>query len=1613
MDRHRRPALRLNAGIAAALGLLLAACSEGPQGQEERLGTSRQAFTLAFSAGTSTAVASSAMATVTASTGTAPYTCVVTSQTSGGTTCSVTGNVVSYTAGATAGYNIKANRTGADHFQIVGGAVQANAPLASAELFILASSGSGFTFRAKSTGSYVRSVTNSLIADATAATADVYPRTDCNTTTPTVTYNRFGFNSLTGTNKYWKVNTIPNIETVNSGNGAACSGASSGAWEAFYLIPGTDTLTVTDRFGNAGTIVVSVENPIAFIPASRSTSPSTAISSVQAWGGSAQFTGCSVLTNASAGPNTCSVTTGGVVTYTPGATAGVDVLQVADHHGHTGTFNVTVAAPFALSSTTSVAIASSPMTSVTASGGTGPYTCSILSNTSSGTSCSVNAAGVVSYTAGANAGYYIRSTRTTDYLQLVNEAGTPHVETGGALGTQLFVLSAVGSGFTFRAGTNYVRHGGAGGNYLVADTAVAASAIGYTPQDCNGTGNAGYYNRFGFKAPSGSNPHWKVNTIPFVSSLGGGNNGPCDGAGTGPWEGFELTSGSDTLKITDSAGNSGNVTVKVENPLAVWPSAVTVATSSPMPSTLHAWGGSGVYTGSGAGCAVLTNQTGSAGTCTVKGSGWISYTTGATAGTDTLRITDTEGHTVTVPITVVSNVTQVSLTPTQPPVSLAPKATTGLSVATGTGLTWTLVTNNSGGTLNSTTGVFTAGATGDVSDLVQITDGSGTTGYVTVYVGPGVSISPSQPGVPPSTSLNFAASGGTGSGYTWSLSTNVSGGSVNASGVYTAGATSGTDVIRVVDSVGNEKTVPITVSCGADKAQQILYPYDGTVFPLGMLPPLVQWKNSAGATHAKITLQYPTTGTPTFSWSKIVYLNGPLSAPYNNLPTALPVTGGGRAEIPELVWRTLATAAKGSEALIKLQLLESSKGTIASSIKVRFATEQLKGKIYYQSYDSTIASSGNTTGGTLAITVGNATPTAITTATNGSGCRDCHAVSADGRRLVTQHGGVTMPQLYATSQTIDLSSGVTQTAITNNNDGRFAWPAISPDGSLMFTNSGVSPSWMSAQWASAVANATSGLYTLPGGDPVPTVGIASGMHAMFPTFATDGSAVAFNYNSDDGRTLATMSVTKDAPMAGSYTFGAPVKLFQPSIDAAATYVTGAGVAAWPSYMPAGQNGIVVQRVPHHNCAESGSDGSTSVNSDKLSEHNIGALGELWWVNTTGTPLPARLNKANGMGYLPSGPNGHGVAGTTVPTVSVDPTDTAGGTPSLAQFTSEGNGTNACRLSLRTVIGSGDDTRLNFKPTVNPTTTGGYQWVVFMSRRMYGNVATINPYASDPRHTDEIDPTKAAAKGYALQPSPKKLWVAAMKANATPGSDPSYPAFYLDGQELYSGNSRGYWVLPQCVAPSATRSAATLCTTTDDCCQSPASKCVLDIPVSTNPPTSHCVPNSAITCAADNAACNVDADCCNALSSGARCSANKCTVPMGTATSTGYPNSESVTYDFYGECTERGTRPIWRFLQSQQVINGDSSIEFLVQSAATMAALPTAPAGSTHTATATAQAPQFTTGPKTIDEVLASLMTPQGSRAYLRVTATLNPSSDHTQTPVLTSMTPTYDCLFDE
>lgn len=146
-------------------------------------------------------------------------------------------------------------------------------------------------------------------------------------------------------------------------------------------------------------------------------------------------------------------------------------------------------------------------------------------------------------------------------------------------------------------------------------------------------------------------------------------------------------------------------------------------------------------------------------------------------------------------------------------------------------------------------------------------------------------------------------------------------------------------------------------------------------------------------------------------------------------------------------------------------------------------------------------------------------------------------------------------------------------------------------------------------------------------------------------------------------------------------------------------------------------------------------------------------------------------------------------------------------------------------------------QLNYQPTVNPISVGGYSWVVFVSPRDYGNKMAA---AADPTYENR-----------------KQLWVAAVDADPQPGQDPSHPAFWLPGQDLTTINMSGYWALEPC------KQEGSSCSEGFQCC---TGFCQPD-----NQGNYACVPPPG-GCSHIGEACTTGADCCDP---GAECIGGFC------------------------------------------------------------------------------------------------------------------------------------------
>jgi hypothetical protein len=160
-----------------------------------------------------------------------------------------------------------------------------------------------------------------------------------------------------------------------------------------------------------------------------------------------------------------------------------------------------------------------------------------------------------------------------------------------------------------------------------------------------------------------------------------------------------------------------------------------------------------------------------------------------------------------------------------------------------------------------------------------------------------------------------------------------------------------------------------------------------------------------------------------------------------------------------------------------------------------------------------------------------------------------------------------------------------------------------------------------------------------------------------------------------------------------------------------------------------------------------------------------------------------------------------------------------------------------------------DLSWNFEPTMAPVAAGGYYWIVFTSRRTYGN---------------------AYQGTLAEPPQVKQLWVAAIDTTVTPGKDPSHAAFRLPGQSLTfvdgggttqnALNMRGFWALEPC------KSDGTTCMSGSDCCGGFCEKKAGDEAGSCK--------SAPPPCSSEGDKCKSDDDCCG-KADGAKCLGGFC------------------------------------------------------------------------------------------------------------------------------------------
>ena len=568
-----------------------------------------------------------------------------------------------------------------------------------------------------------------------------------------------------------------------------------------------------------------------------------------------------------------------------------------------------------------------------------------------------------------------------------------------------------------------------------------------------------------------------------------------------------------------------------------------------------------------------------------------------------------------------------------------------------------------------------------------------------------------------------------------------------------------------------------------------------------MLAPLLMWSWTPGDADAiKIELK---SAKGDFTWSGIF-----------GRPAILQQTGGKfiRHPIPQDVWDAATNTASGPSNQLTVRLTVAIGGMAYGPVSETWtvAPARLTGTVYYNSYGTQkVANWGTNRDGAghpvgaaiLGVRSGDLGPTLIVgepSANDDSGCRVCHVVSSKGRWLITQseqgNPGDGQSYLYDLSQT-----NVQASVVQLSQQGVFGWAALTGDGTYALSNAIDPSSSNPAITSSSAGNAKSSFWNFLPAPPPPMMspatmpatgtltGLPAGVAAGYPTYSPDDKMIAYV-----DATSSTANIHGPIVVAS---YDATAKTFSNPMTVV-TAATGQRVG-YPVFLP-DNSGVLFET-------------QVRTGGDNVMVTRNGARSELWWINLTGTPKPVPLGTLNGKGYLPIGPKDHG-------------SDFFAPDPATPRRRREHGR---------------DDTTLNYEPTVLPVVAGGYAWVVFTSRRLYGNQLTEVPWKSWPQ---DYDTTSLA------QATVKKLWVAAIDLNAAPGADPSHPAFYLPAQEILAGNSRGFWVLDPCKADGSS------CASGDQCCNGYCEPGDGGLVCTSMPPVGNC--------SAPQEKCSTAADCCD-------------------------------------------------------------------------------------------------------------------------------------------------------
>jgi hypothetical protein len=305
-----------------------------------------------------------------------------------------------------------------------------------------------------------------------------------------------------------------------------------------------------------------------------------------------------------------------------------------------------------------------------------------------------------------------------------------------------------------------------------------------------------------------------------------------------------------------------------------------------------------------------------------------------------------------------------------------------------------------------------------------------------------------------------------------------------------------------------------TLEAGGGGSMSWLYPYDKTVFPDGLISPILQWQPSATADGVLLVMR---------------------SAEFEYRGCFGPVDGS-RLQIPQDVWHWAFDKSLGVSDMLTVELTVMSGGSVSGPITQSWslAPGSLKGTVYYNTYDSPKA---NLNGAVMRISPGAAEPEVFLTVDGVQPfgpCISCHSVSTHGGMMVASaHLYPYLPGAF-NGATYDLQANpnVNPPFLVDQLD-EAGFAGVYPDGSRFMTTGSPTDSTTGGQIFfpygdgnvyAMVGPRDARLFDSRTGQQLPAPGWDGVIqYAKMPMFSPDGKKIVFNYHEDSGgHSLAVM-----------------------------------------------------------------------------------------------------------------------------------------------------------------------------------------------------------------------------------------------------------------------------------------------------------------------------------------------------------------------------------------------------------------------------------------------------------------------------------------------------------